>query len=242
MAGLTGVANAASARNAMSGENLKEVFLTDGLTVGFSVMSNGEDDNIDHISRHYVSDVSGHGGSSGRYVYCRAALADLPCWVCDNGGGKPQMLFSFWSYVHTLRSENKPKNVEGWETKSQRGRTYYERVVNEPRIISVPVGRKDIYLNAFIDIYQMGSGGEGGFDKVINITRKGSGRDDTTYTILPTNVDVKSDEIPVFDSVGGIRDYFLSKQDSEDAFFGVSGGSNNNTTSVDDDEDDGLPF
>ena len=244
MPGLTGVANAAASRNSMNNENNKEVFFYDGTTVGFSVLSTGEDDNIDHISRHYVV---GHGGKDNkRYVHCRASLDDsLTCWVCDTiGGTKPQMLFTFWAYVHTVKTERKPQNTENWTEKTVRGKTFWEMAVNEPRILTLPVGRKDIYLNNFIDIYQMGNGGEGGFDKVVNIARRGAGRDDTTYTMLATSVDAPLDALPSFNSVENLREYFLNKVNTEDAFYSNSGASSNTTVDADEDDDDkdDLPF
>ena len=240
MAGLTGVANAAASRNTMNSDNMKEVFVSDGTTIAFSVLSTGEDDNIDHVFRHYVEGAGGPRG--GRYVHCRSALAELPCWVCDDGNTKkPQMMFAFWALVHTIRTENKPKNTDNWTEKTQRSRTFWEMTVNEPRIISLPNGRQDVYLNTFIDIYHMGNGGDGGFDRVINLSRKGAGRDDTTYNMIPTTVDVKASELPDFTSMDSLRSYFLAKVDAEDAFYGV--GAKTATTSIDDDSDDNdLPF
>ena len=228
----------------------REVFLYDGSTIAVSVMSNGEDDNVDNIFRHYVPNIGPNG--KGRYIFCRNTV-NQNCWVCESPimepkSKKPQMMFAFWGFVHTIRTENKPStNAENWTTKTVGKKTVYEMAVNDPRIISLPVGREEVTWDSFVEIHQMGNGGEGGFDKVINISRKGSGMTDTVYRLMSTGVSVNVDEMPAFDSVENLHSYFLSKSNREDAALGIGNntdddGIDSDTVSTDDDDGSDLPF
>ena len=238
--------------NSFNNANNKEVFLFDGTTIATSVMSTGEDNNIDNIFRHYVAGAGLNG--KGRYIFCRNTV-NQPCWVCDsptlgNKERKPQMLFSFWGFVHNIRLDSKPDmNVDSWVQKTVGKRNVWEMVVNEPRIISLPVGKEEVNWDNFVEIHQMGNGGEGGFDKVINVSRKGKTMTDTVYRLMATGVSVNVDEMPAFDSVENLHTYFLNKADAEDASFKSNSNSSNDddesgveSYNEDNDDDSSLPF
>ena len=158
----------------------KEVFLKDGDQVLMSIIPTGDegDEKLTDFWRHAVQSQSNEGATRWTYSLCGKSIEQY-CDVCSSGQ-RAQHRFALWAYVyHILHSE---KNNDSWtEVKTKAGiEPQYKEEVNGFRMFSQGFGQRDYLWNQVVDIYEENGNLN---DKVVRVRRRGSGMQDTNYSI-----------------------------------------------------------
>ena len=231
----------------------REIFLAGGQKIAFTVLSNGDDDNVERFYRHYIDKgLVGAGTNKGRYVYCRRTVGK-ECWICDSvslpkEAKRRQEMFGFWAHIHTIVSDNKP-DVGDWTERTKGRKTFYERELDELRVVSVPMGRNGDNFSTFVTFYTQGEprdGYDGSFDRVLEFSRSGSTMNDTTYNMMATRIEVDFNNLQKFDECDKLLDVLEERANGEDEFF-LRSNEEEDATPIDDeenieDDNEELPF
>jgi|TARA_R110000824_G_scaffold147237_2_gene316682 hypothetical protein len=220
----------------------REVFLRDGDQVLLSIVPTGDDDDerLTDFWRHAVQSQTTEGGTRWTYSLCGKSV-DKYCDVCASGQ-RAQHRFAFWSYVyHILHAE---KNNDAWtEVKSKAGSdSQYKEEVNGFRMFSQGFGQRDYLWNQVVDIYEENGNLN---DKIVRVRRRGSGMQDTNYSIqLTTTATELSDEsTEELAGLGNAINFFIEREENSPfSANGTSSSSNGKSgskaVSLDDDDVD----
>jgi len=200
----------------------REVFLKDGDQVLMSIIPTGDDgdEKLTDFWRHAVQSQSNEGATRWTYSLCGKSIEQY-CDVCASGQ-RAQHRFALWAYVyHILHSE---KNNDSWtEVKTKAGtEPQYKEEVNGFRMFSQGFGQRDYLWNQVVDIYEENGNLN---DKVVRVRRRGSGMQDTNYSIQVTNTSTKiPDESKTeLDELGNAIDFFIEREENS---------STNNTNGI----------
>jgi hypothetical protein len=214
--------------------------LKQGDRAHFVFMTTGNDDYFDGALFHrYMMP----GQRFGNDVVCKISLTkgQESCVLCEEGYTDRSGRFAAWVYVfdiyHRLAPVEDDEEAEApqWEQVEVIGRILYRERVNQPLLIWLPYGRKRVWFNQFRHEYD--TRGKNLADKLYELLRKGSGRDDTDYKLtylkdMKTPAEVKE----AAENIIPIRDIFLQ---TASLIVGPAVSSNTlRTLSVDDDEDE----
>jgi len=191
----------------------REVFLRDGDQVLLSIVPTGDDgdERLTDFWRHAVQSQNSDGATRWTYSLCGKSV-DKYCDVCASGQ-RSQHRFAFWSYVyHILHSE---KNNDSWtEIKSKAGSdSQYKEEVNGFRMFSQGFGQRDYLWNQVVDIYEENGNLN---DKVIRVRRRGSGMQDTNYSIqiTATVTTIPDESQGELDELGNAIDFFIAREEN----------------------------
>ena len=191
----------------------REVFLKDGDQVLMSIIPTGDDgdEKLTDFWRHAVQSQSNEGVTRWTYSLCGKSIEKY-CEVCSSGQ-RAQHRFALWAYVyHILHSE---KNNDSWtEVKTKAGiEPQYKEEVNGFRMFSQGFGQRDYLWNQVVDIYEENGNLN---DKVVRVRRRGSGMQDTNYSIQITNTATKiPDESKTeLDELGNAIDFFIEREEN----------------------------
>ena len=223
-----------------------EMFITkSGDSLFFAVPSELDDSSVADYYRHQVRlDVGGQ--MKHRYLYCKNHRFDMPCKFCDILDKDPQdhkrqWCFAFWAYIFSQTTNIQPKSMDGWKEETTRsGRKYYERDVQEWKLITLPFGRSRSNWNNFNELYENDN-----FSKVIKLVRNGEMLD-TNYSFSAVNSkEVKFDELVGFSELPAVHDYFLEKALREENIIAANNDNDGEVSkpmSLSDDGDDSPPW
>jgi len=191
----------------------REVFLRDGDQVLLSIIPTGDDgdERLTDFWRHAVQSQNADGATRWTYSLCGKSV-DKYCDVCASGQ-RAQHRFAFWVYVyHILHSE---KNQDSWtEVKSKAGSdTQYKEDVNGFRMFSQGFGQRDYLWNQVVDIYEENGNLN---DKIIRVRRRGSGMQDTNYSIQLTGTDtaIPEESTDELSRLGNAMTFFTEREEN----------------------------
>jgi hypothetical protein len=191
----------------------REVFLRDGDQVLLSIVPTGDDgdERLTDFWRHAVQSQTNEGTTRWTYSLCGKSV-DKYCDVCASGQ-RAQHRFAFWAYVyHILHSE---KNNDTWtEVKSKAGSdVQYKEEVNGFRMFSQGFGQRDYLWNQVVDIYEENGNLN---DKVVRVRRRGSGMQDTNYSIQVTNTATKipDESNEELEELGNAITFFIDREEN----------------------------
>ena len=209
----------------------REVFLRDGDQVLMSIVTTGDDDDerLTDFWRHAVQTQTNEGTTRWTYSLCGKSV-DKYCDVCASGQ-RAQHRFAFWAYVyHILHSE---RSNDSWtEVKSKAGSdSQYKEEVNGFRMFSQGFGQRDYLWNQVVDIYEENGNLN---DKVVRVRRRGSGMQDTNYSIQVTNTATKIPEESVseMDELGNAITFFIDREENSTFNGNGNGASSNGKTAT----------
>tara|TARA_B100000949_G_scaffold228979_1_gene237280 strand:+ start:1082 stop:1852 length:771 start_codon:yes stop_codon:yes gene_type:complete len=217
----------------------REVFLRDGDQVLMSIVPTGDDgdERLTDFWRHAVQSQSSDGATRWTYSLCGKSV-DNYCDVCASGQ-RSQHRFALWVYVyHILHSE---KNNDSWtEIKSKAGSdSQYKEDVNGFRMFSQGFGQRDYLWNQVVDIYEENGNLN---DKVVRVRRRGSGMQDTNYSIQVTNTatEIPDESKEELDGLGNAINFFIEREENSSASNNNGTGKSTATKSVPLDDDSSV--
>ena len=192
--------------NRKGGMQSSELILSDDgdFALIAALVDNDDDDSVGDFIRHTYQDEIGNWN----FDLCKNTVGDR-CDLCDRDIRK-QYRFGFWAWVYTLGKKTEGKG-EGWNLIQNRSGSYYEREVNDFKLVTLPMGRADNYWNMFYDIYQLGN-----FENILRIGRKGKGQMDTQWSIISTNKKVDKKDISDRSHLPGVVNYFVQQAESKE--------------------------
>ena len=215
----------------------REVFLRDGDQVLMSIIPTGDegDGKLTDLWRHAVQSKTSEGATRWTYSLCGKSV-DKYCDVCAKGE-RPQHRFALWAYVyHILHTE---KNNDSWtEVKTKAGNEpQYKEEVNGFRMFSQGFGQRDYLWNQVADIYEENGNLN---EKVVRVRRRGSGMQDTNYSIQATNTntEIPDESKEELENLGDAIDFFIEREENSLLNNGGSNGSATATKAVSLDDSD----
>jgi hypothetical protein len=188
-------ARAQAAERAASFSFIPEIYLHDGETafVRFLSKGDGTDQGFGTARVHFVERTSKKGKKYTQPVYCPKE-DDSQCTLCEQGEATKAQL-AIWCYVHYIRHLNQnpalanDKDAEAWrEIKTPGGSTFFLEDVKRVQLF-----RKGFGQGAYIFEYFVQHFDNHGVlnDRWYTITRKGASMQDTSYAIMPVEIDDK---------------------------------------------------
>ena len=163
-----------------------------------AIIDNEEDERVGDYQRHVFKDDE----DNWNFHFCKQTVGDS-CSYCENDMNR-QNRFGFWAWVYIMCKKVEGTG-EGWHQNKKN--SYWEKEINDFRLVTFPMGRGDMYWNMFYDLYKLD-----GVDNVLRVSRKGKGQMDTIWSLVTTNVKVVKTEISDSSNLPSVVNYFLQQE------------------------------
>ena len=160
--------------------------LSDGDVASIRILQEAADFFVPSV--HPVQDVSAKGKTFWRRFVCEGD----GCRWCQKGLDVTERIY-VWVWVSYILHKS-PQDGKEWErVKNRAGATFYKEMIGAPRVLETGIGKSRYIAMKFINM-----NAEYGtlIDRDYNWLRTGSGKEDTAYDLIPTNLRKFYQEVP----------------------------------------------